>query len=310
MTPAPWFGSRARSARKMARQGADALPDGLWTKCPGCEVILFNKELEKNLRVCNKCGHHYRLSARERIEITADEGTFVEINADLSTVNPLDFPEYQSKITRDAGKTGLNDGMVTGTAEIGGHPVGLAVTEWFMGGSMGSVYGEKVVRLIETAIERKMPVVIFTMSGGARMQEGILSLMQMAKTSAAVGQLGKAGLPYIVVFTDPTTAGVHASFASLGDFIFAEPGALIGFAGARVAAQAGLINRPANYQSSEFQLEHGQIDRIVPRREMKSTLTKVLDFCLGEVAGEQAEPVKADAKPNGSRSSKEEADAA
>ncbi len=164
MTPAPWFGSGARSARRMARQGADALPDGLWTKCPGCGVILFNKELEKNLRVCNKCSHHYKLSARERIEITADEGTFEEIEKDLATVNPLDFPDYDSKIARDKARTGLEDGMVVGTAEIGGRPVALGVTDWFMGGSMGSVYGEKVARLMELAIKKKLPVVMFTMS--------------------------------------------------------------------------------------------------------------------------------------------------
>ena len=301
MTPAPWFGSRARAARRMARQGVDALPDGLWTKCPGCGEILFNKELEKNLRVCNKCGHHYKLNAQERIQITADEGTFVEIEQGLATVNPLDFPEYESKVSRDKAKTGREDGMVVGTAEIGGHPVALGVTDWFMGGSMGSVCGEKVARLIELAIKKKLPVVIFTMSGGARMQEGMLSLMQMAKTSAAVARLGKAGLAYIVVFADPTTAGVHASFASLGDFTFAEPGALVGFAGARVAAQAGLINRPADFQTSEFQLEHGMVDRIVSRREMKHTLVKVLDFCSTTTILSHPEP---------SRRTKEKADAA
>ncbi|MGC8862409.1 MAG: acetyl-CoA carboxylase, carboxyltransferase subunit beta [Armatimonadota bacterium] len=283
MTPATWFKSRGGAARKTARQGADALPDGLWTKCPGCGEILFRRELEKNLRVCNKCGYHYRLSARERIEITADEGTFREIAAELVTVNPLGFPDYEAKVSRDRERTGLEDGMVVGTAEIGGRPVALGVTDWFMGGSMGSVYGEKVTRLMELAIRKRLPVVIFTMSGGARMQEGILSLMQMAKTAAAAARLRRAGLPYIVVLADPTTAGVHASFASLGDFIFAEPGALIGFAGARVAAQAGLIDRPADFQTSEFQLAHGMIDRIVPRREIKSTLIKIIDFCSSAV---------------------------
>jgi len=273
----------------MARQGVDALPDGLWTKCPGCGEILFNKELEKNLRVCNKCSHHYKLSARERIQITVDEGTFVETDAELASANPLDFPEYEEKLAGDVKRTGLTDPMVTGTAEVGGHAVAIGVADFsFRGASMGSVYGEKVTRLIELAVARKLPVIIFASSGGARMQEGILSLMQMAKTSAAVARLGKAGLPYVAVFTDPTTAGVHASFASLGDLTFAEPGALVGFAGARVAAQAGLINRPANFQTSEFQLEHGQVDRIVPRREMKSTLVKVLDFCSGKEAADAA----------------------
>ena len=280
MAPAPWFGRRAKAAQKTARQGVDALPDGLWTKCPKCNEILFNKELEKNLRVCNKCSYHYKLSARERIGITVDDGTFVETDANISSANPLDFPEYVDKLECDRRKTGLEDPMVTGAAEIDGHPVVIGVADFaFRGASMGSAYGEKVVRAMELALENKLPTIMFTTSGGARMQEGILSLMQMPKTAAAVARLNKAKLPYIVVFTDPTTAGVHASFASLGDFIFAEPGALVGFAGARVAALAGLTNRPANYQTSEFQLEHGMIDRIVPRREIKSTLTKVLDFC-------------------------------
>lgn len=278
---AKWF--RGKSARKVARQSVDALPDGLWTKCPECNEILFNKELEKNLRVCNKCGYHYRLTAWERLQITVDDGTFQEINAGLKSVNPLDFPEYEEKLAGDRQKTGLQDPMVTGTAEISGIPIVIGVADFsFRGASMGSVYGEKVARAFELATDQKLPVIMFTASGGARMQEGILSLMQMAKTAAAVGKHDRAGLPYIVVFTNPTTAGVHASFASLGDFILAEPGALIGFAGARVAKQAGLIHRPDNFQTSEFQLEHGQIDRIVPRREMKSTLVKLLQFCTGE----------------------------
>lgn len=289
MAPAQWFGRTGKAARKAARQSVDALPDGLWTKCPKCSEILFNKELEKNLKVCNKCGFHYRLSARERIDITADEGTFVETNAGVASANPLDFPEYEEKLAGDVKKTGLKDPMVTGCAEIGGIPVVIGVTEFaFRGASMGSAYGEKVVRAIETAIERSCPVVLFTSSGGARMQEGILSLMQMPKTAAACAKLNRAGLPFIVVFTDPTTAGVHASFASLGDFILAEPGALVGFAGARVAQQAGLINRPDNFQTSEFQLEHGMIDLIVPRKELKPTLIKLLQFCCPKEARDAA----------------------
>lgn len=280
MSPAPWFGRKAKAARKTARQGADALPDGLWTKCPTCGEILFNKELDKNLRVCGKCGYHYRLGAHERIAATLDEDTFTEMDTGLVTVNPLDFPEYDAKINKGRMTSGLEDPMVTGTGKIGGIDIVIGVADFgYMGASMGSVYGERVTRAIETAVERKFPVVIFTASGGARMQEGIVSLMQMAKTAAACGKLADAGLPYIVVFCDPTTAGVHASFASVGDFIFAEPGALVGFAGARVALQAGLINRPDNFQTSEFQLEHGMIDRVVPRKEMKSTLIKTLQFC-------------------------------
>lgn len=284
MPPAKWFGLKNKAARRAARQSADALPDGLWTKCPKCGEILFNKELEKNLRVCNKCGYHYRLSARERIEITADEGSFVETDAGVASANPLDFPDYAEKLTGDVKKTGLYDPMVTGTARVGGYPVVLGVADFsFRGASMGGAYGEKIVRAMERAVETKVPTILFTTSGGARMQEGLLSLMQMPKTAAACAKLDKAGLPFIVVFTDPTTAGVHASFASLGDVIFAEPGALVGFAGARVAQQAGLIHRPDNFQTSEFQLEHGMIDRVVPRRELKPTLIKVLQFCSGEV---------------------------
>jgi len=276
-----WFKSKA--ARKAARQSVDALPDGLWTKCPKCGEILFNKELEKNLRVCNKCGYHYRLKAWDRIQMTVDDGTFMEMDAGLSSVNPLDFPEYEEKLAGDRKKTGLEDPMVTGTAEIDGIPIVIGATEFgFRGASMGSVYGEKVARAFEHAIDNKLPMVLFTSSGGARMQEGILSLMQMPKTAAAVARHNKAGLPYIVIFTDPTTAGVHASFASLGDFIFAEPGALVGFAGARVAKQAGLTHRPDNFQTAEFQLDNGQIDRVLPRREIKSVIIKVLQFCIQE----------------------------
>lgn len=283
MPPAKWFGLGNKAARKAARQSADALPDGLWTKCPKCGEILFNRELEKNLRVCNKCSHHYRLSAEERIRMVADDGTFVEMDARIASANPLDFPDYADKLVGDIKKTGLYDPMVTGTAEVDGIPIVLGVAEFsFRGASMGGAYGEKIVRAMETALEKKIPTIMFTASGGARMQEGLLSLMQMPKTAAACAKLNKAHLPFIVVFTDPTTAGVHASFASLGDFIFAEPGALVGFAGARVAQQAGLIHRPDNFQTSEFQLEHGMIDRIVSRREMKSTLVKVLQFCCGE----------------------------
>ncbi len=281
MVAAPWFRSKGKAAGKAARQSIDALPDGLWTKCPNCNEILFNKELEKNLRVCNKCGYHYRLGALDRIQITVDDATFVETAANLSSLNPLDFPEYDEKLASDRSKTGLEDPMITGTAEINGFPVAIGVADFaFRGASMGSVYGEKVVRLMELAVENKLPVVMFTTSGGARMQEGILALMQMPKTSAACARLNKAGLPYIVVFTDPTTAGVHASFASLGDFIFAEPAALVGFAGARVAKQAGVVHRPDNFQTSEFQVEHGMIDRVVSRRELRSTLVKVLQFCI------------------------------
>lgn len=283
MASGPWFGLAGKAGRKAARQSVDAMPDGLWTKCPKCNEILFKKELQKNLHVCNKCSYHYKLGAYERIGITVDDGTFTEIDSNLVSINPLGFPDYETKIKKGRMMANLNEAIVTGTGELGGIKVALGVADFrFIGGSMGSVVGEKVVRAMELAIEQKLPVIMFTTSGGARMQEGIISLMQMAKTAAACAKLAKAGLPYIVVFTDPTTAGVHASYASIGDFIFAEPGALVGFAGARVAQQAGVVHRPDNFQTSEFQLEHGMIDRVVSRRELKSTLIKVLQFCNGE----------------------------
>lgn len=280
-----WFGRGSKNARKIARKGADSLPDGLWTKCPKCNEILFNKELEKNLRVCSKCNYHYRLGAQERIDITVDEETFEEFATNLKPADPLNFPDYASKIAKGRMKSGLDESMVVGTATVGGHPVVVGVADFgFIGGSMGSVMGEKVVLAVERAIEDRCPLILFCASGGARMFEGILALMQMAKTSAAIARLDEAGLSYIVVLTDPTTAGVHASYASIGDVIIAEPGALVGFAGERVAQQAGVINRPPNFQRAEFQLDHGMVDMVTPRRDMKSTLVKLLDFCCKEAA--------------------------
>jgi len=283
MLSRPLFGLD-RSSRKDARKSVDALPDGLWTKCPGCNEILFNKELQKNFRVCGKCGFHYRLGADDRIQITVDDGSFEETFADLRPGNPLLFPDYDSKLLKGKNSSGQNEAIITGTARIMEYKVSIGVADFsFMGGSMGGVVGEKIVRSIELAIEQKLPVILFTTSGGARMQEGILSLMQMAKTTAACYKLGQAGLPYIVVMTDPTTAGVHASFASVGDFILAEPGALIGFAGARVAQQAGVIHRPDNFQKSEFQLEHGMIDQVLIRRDIRPAISRILGFCGMEV---------------------------
>lgn len=280
-----WFGRKSKSARKIARQSVDALPDGLWTKCPKCNEILFNKELEKNLRVCSKCNYHFRLRAKDRLDFTVDPGSFEEFATEVVTANPLIFPDYDAKINKGRQTSGIDESMIVGTAEIESRPVVIGVADFgFMGGSMGGVQGEKVVLAAERAIEERKPLILFCASGGARMQEGILSLMQMAKTSAAIGKLNQEGLPYIVVLCDPTTAGVHASYASIGDVIIAEPGALIGFAGERVAQQAGVINRPPNFQRAEFQLEHGMVDMVVARREMKQTLVKLLDFCNMEDA--------------------------
>ncbi len=279
-----WFSRKSGTARKLARQGVDALPEGLWVKCPKCGEILFSKDLEKNLKVCSKCGYHHKLTVAERIAFTVDEGTFNEFASEVTSADPLNFPDYISKLAKAKTETGLPEGIVTGTASIGSYPVVLGVVGWFMGGSMGSAYGEKVVRAAEKALEIRLPLIFFLCSGGARMQEGILSLMQMAKTNAAISKLNKEKIPYITVLTDPTTAGVYASFASVGDIIIAEPGALIGFAGERVAAQAGVIHRPENFQRAEFQLENGMIDAIVHRKDMRATLINILKFCSKENA--------------------------
>jgi acetyl-CoA carboxylase carboxyl transferase subunit beta len=272
-----WLRRKSKAAGKAATKHLDTLPDGLWTKCPKCGEILFSKELERNLRVCNKCGHHFRLRWDERLTMTVDDDSFQEMDADLVTVNPLDFPEYTEKLAKDKANLGVNDPMITGTATVGGQPVVIGVADFaFRGASMGSVYGEKVVRVFERAIDERLPVILINSSGGARMQEGLLSLMQMPKTSAAVAHHDRAGLMYISILTDPTTAGVHASFAMLADVIIAEPGALIGFAGQRVAAQAQVLKRPPGFQLAEFQLEHGMVDIVLPRREMKDTLIKLL----------------------------------
>lgn len=266
---------------KKVKNSVENLPEGIWTKCPGCGEILFNKDLEKTLKVCNKCGYHFRLTAKERIEIFFDENTWIETNRDVKSINPLDFPEYEIKVKKGIIKSGLNDSIVTGRGKVRGHEVSCAISDFsFMGGSMGSLAGEKIVRTLECAIENHIPAIIFTASGGARMQEGLLSLMQMAKTSAAVGKMNEAKLPFIIVMTDPTTAGVHASYASLGDVIFAEPGALIGFAGARVSAQAGVDAKPDNFQKPSFQLSHGLIDGIVQRKDLRKVIAKFISFAI------------------------------
>lgn len=283
MTPAPWFGRKAKAARRTARQSVDALPDGLWTKCPTCGEILFNKELEKNLRVCNKCGYHYKLGASERLGMLVDDGTFEEMDANLCSTDPLGFPDYQKQLAKFEERSQLTDAIVTGTCEIGGIPAMVGVLDFtFWGGSMGGVVGEKVVRAMENAIEMKLPVVMVIASGGIRVNEGLPGLMQMAKTSAACAKLHQAKIPYIVVLTDPSMAGVLGSYGSLGDFLVSEPGLLVGLTADRVAAQAQVIHVPDNFRKAEFALEHGQIDRITPRRELKSTVVKLLQFCCGQ----------------------------
>jgi acetyl-CoA carboxylase carboxyl transferase subunit beta len=256
--------------------------EGLWIKCDSCKEIMARAEVERAGRVCPKCHYPFRISSRERIALLVDAGTFEEYQTGIASVDPLTFKDtkrYRDRLKTAKQKTTMEEAVVTGVARLGGHPVVLCVFEFgFLGGSMGSVVGEKLTRAIELAIDKHVPVIIVPASGGARMQEGILSLMQMAKTSAALARLGEAALPYFSVLTDPTTGGVTASFAMLGDVILAEPRALIGFAGPRVIAETIRQPLPEGFQRSEFLLEHGQIDLIVERRELKDTLRRLLAF--------------------------------
>ena len=250
---------------------------GKWVKCDNCKEILYKEDLHKNLSVCPNCGKHFRLSARRRIKQIADEGTFKEIGGDILTKDSLHFEGYMKKVETLREKTKIDEAVKCGTCEIEGQKAVLGVMDGnFLMGSMGSAVGERITTAVETAIKKKLPLVMFCVSGGARMQEGIVSLMQMAKTSAAIAKLNEAGLLYISVFTDPTTGGVTASFASLGDIILAEPKALIGFAGPRVIEQTIKQKLPEGFQRSEFLLEHGFIDKIVERKDMKETLAKLI----------------------------------
>ncbi|HHY72739.1 MAG TPA: acetyl-CoA carboxylase carboxyltransferase subunit beta [Bacillus bacterium] len=270
---------RKKYAAIPSEQGKQDVPEGLMTKCPDCKKIMYTKELMKSLMVCQVCGHHFQMNSSERIASVIDEGTFVEYDQNMISENPLNFPDYIEKIEIDRRKTGLNEAIVTGEGKINGLETVIAVMDsGFRMGSMGSVVGEKITRAIEKAIERKIPFIIFTASGGARMQEGVLSLMQMAKTSAALKALSNSGGLIISVMTHPTTGGVSASFASLGDYNFAEPGALIGFAGRRIIEQTIREQLPDDFQTAEFLFKHGQLDKVVNRMELKETLATVLDI--------------------------------
>ncbi len=253
------------------------VPEGIMTKCPQCKNIIVTKDLMKTLKVCPKCDHHLKMSAVERVACLFDEGTFESIDNHLKTENPLQFPAYTEKIESDANKTGLNEAVLTGTGEIDGHEVAVAIMDaHFRMGSMGSVVGEKITRAIEKATMLGIPMIIFSASGGARMQEGVLSLMQMAKTSVALNRHATKGLLYISVMTYPTTGGVSASFASVGDINIAEPKALIGFAGRRVIEQTVREKLPEDFQTAEFLLDHGQLDAVIHRSDMKSSLSKIV----------------------------------
>lgn len=253
------------------------IPDELWVKCPMCKNVILSSDLLENFKVCPKCEYHFRIAARQRIEMTVDENSFTELDEDMVSSNIIDFPDYTRKLKNAKINSGENESVITGIAKIGGFDTVIAVmNSQFMMGSMGTVTGEKITRAFEYATEHKLPVIVFTVSGGARMQEGILSLMQMAKTSGAVKLHSDAGLLYITVLTDPTTGGVTASFAMEGDIILAEPHALIGFAGPRVIEQTIRQKLPKDFQSAEFLLEKGFVDAVVKRSELKQTLTKLL----------------------------------
>ena len=253
------------------------IPVGMWVKCSNCKEILYKDDLHKNYSICPNCGNHFRLSSRRRVDQIIDKGTFEEFDLNITTGNPLHMDDYVKKLETLKEKTGLDEAVKCGIGNINSEKVVLCVMDSnFMMGSMGKVVGEKIAYSIEKAIELKLPVIIFCASGGARMQEGIVSLMQMAKTSAAVKKLHKAGLLYISILTDPTYGGVTASFASLGDIILAEPNAMIGFAGPRVIKQTIGQDLPEGFQTAEFLLEHGFVDKVVNRKDMKETLYKLL----------------------------------
>ena len=271
-----------KPALKIRSKIKSSVPEGLWTKCPSCEEVITQTELQQNLQVCPRCQHHMTLGARDRIESLADEGSFQEHDAEMLSVDSLKFrgvATYQDRLETYRKKTGLKDAVITGDATIGGCPVGIAVMDFnFIAATMGSVVGEKITRTIERATQNRWPVIIVSASGGARMYEGMLSLMQMAKTSGALARHAEAKLPYISVLTNPTTAGVMASYASLGDIIMAEPKCMIGFAGPRVIRETTHQELPKGFQTAEFLQDHGLVDMIVARQRLRDTLSQLLNF--------------------------------
>jgi acetyl-CoA carboxylase carboxyl transferase subunit beta len=271
-----------KPALKIRSRSKSNVPEGLWTKCPSCGEVITQTELQQNLQVCPKCQHHMTLGALERIGSLVDAGSFKERDAEMLSVDSLKFrgvATYQERLETYRKKTGLKDAVLTGDAKIGGHEVGLAVMDFnFIAATMGSVVGEKITRIIERATQKKWPVIIISASGGARMYEGMLSLMQMAKTSGALARHAQAKLAYISVLTNPTTAGVMASYASLGDLIIAEPKCMIGFAGPRVIRETTHQELPKGFQTAEFLQDHGLVDMIVARHRMRDTLSQLLGF--------------------------------
>jgi acetyl-CoA carboxylase carboxyl transferase subunit beta len=281
-----WFSKEKKLKTKGGAAGPQPTPakkgEGIWNKCDGCAEVIYKADLEKNWNVCPSCGHHEVLPVRRRFDLLMDPGTFQELDADLTPQDPLGFTDakkYKDRLKSTHKATGLRDAFISGVGSIGGHPVSIGSFAFeFMGGSMGSVVGEKVARVIDRAYERRIPCIVFSSTGGARMQEGIFSLMQMAKTSAALNRFRAVRKPYVSVMLHPTTGGVAASFAWLGDVVIAEPKALIGFAGPRVIEQTIREKLPPGFQRSEFLLEHGMIDAIVPRLEMRDRLAQVLSL--------------------------------
>lgn len=281
-----WFQKKEKYTQITPGVKKQSVPDGIWSKCAECGEIIYQRELLKNLRVCPTCDFHYKLTVGDRLNLLLDDGKFKEFNAFLSSTDPLNFVSekpYFESLAQSKEKTNLVEAIITAKGKINSRSVIVAVMDFrFIGGSMGSVVGEKVTCAVEKATKDKLPLIIVSSSGGARMQEGMLSLMQMAKTSAAISRFKKTNLPYISVLTNPTMGGVTASFASLGDVIIAEPGALIGFAGPRVLEKTIRQKLPKGFQTAEFMLDSGQVDLIVHRKELKATISKLLDFFVGE----------------------------
>jgi acetyl-CoA carboxylase carboxyl transferase subunit beta len=275
-----WF----KKSKEIKTDKKVKIPEGLWVKCDSCKEIIYRKEIDKNLKICPKCNYHFRISARERLKFLVDESSFVEMDAGLSSNDPLNFRDkipYKEKLEENRGKSGLIDAAISGEATVEGHPVILVIMDFsFIGGSMGSVVGEKIVRAAESALETKRPLVAVASSGGARMQEGIFSLMQMARVSAAIARLKDSGGLFISILADPTFGGVTASFAMIGDIILAEPKSLIGFAGRPVIEQTIKQQLPDDFQRAEFLLEHGLIDKIVDRKEIKKTVAKIIELLI------------------------------
>jgi len=286
-----WFSKKTKRIEAVPPEERVVKTENVFVKCEGCEAHLFKGELDDGLQVCKNCGYHFRIGARERLKLLFDDGKFEELDSEVISIDPLEFYDnkpYSERLTQARESSGLPEAVINGRGTVGDHPVVAAAMDMtFIGGSMGSAVGEKVTRVIERAIKEHSAVVIFSASGGARMQEGTLSLMQMAKISAALAVLDEARLPFISVLTDPTTGGVTASFAMLGDVIIAEPKALIGFAGPRVIEQTIRQKLPKDFQKSEFLLDHGMIDEIVDRRELRDYITLLLNFMMNpEIHGE------------------------